>query len=583
MERERRWARLPPMTTQSNLEAVEHKLMVPADDAQWASYAPEFAALQEADLTAEDVPAWLERWSSLTARLQGSASKLSTHADLHTDDDAIQQRYQTFVAEVLPQAERASQSLTEKLLAVPDYVPAPDFALNYRRFRDAAALYREANVDLGVTHNQQINRHSVITGNQKVSLGGQELTLPQAKQQLDSPDRAQREEAWRALAASNAAIAPDLDAVMLDLIRTRRQLARNADEVNFRDYRWKELDRVDYTPQQCLDFHASARDEVVPLLSSLVGDLARQLGLESLRPWDYNRSNLLDPEGRASLKPFGTGAELEALAQQTYESLDPDLAARFRQMRESGLLDLESRPGKMTHAYCNYFPTTNEPFVLMNVVGTAEDVRVLFHEVGHAFHGFYSGDAQPLVWNRWSPIEFVEIPSMAMEFLTLDHLSHVFSDDELARYRRKQLEGVIAFLPWAAQMDAFQHWLYAEAPEDVTIADLDAKWLELDRTFHPFIDWSGLDESVRAKGWHYYHIFQVPFYYIEYAMCYLAAVAIWRAARQDPAAALGRYKDALRLGNTVSVPELYRAAGAEFRFDREYIRGLMEFLQEQLR
>ncbi len=575
-------SKLPPMTTQPSLEAVERKLAVPAADAQWDSYAPEFAALQASDLTAQDVPAWLERWSTLSARLQGSASKLSTHADLHTDDDAIQQRYQTFMAEVIPQAERANQALTEKLLAVPGYVPGPDFALNYRRFRDAAALFREANVDLGVTHNQQINRHSVITGNQKVRLGDEELTVPQAKQLTDSPDRQQREEAWRALQASNQAMAPELDAVMLDLIGTRRQLARNADEADFRAYRWKELDRVDYAPAQCLDFHAAVQGEVVPLLSDLVGDIARQLGLGSLRPWDYNRNNLLDPEGRESLRPFNTGAELEALAQQTFERLDADLAARFRQMRETGLLDLESRPGKMTHAYCNYFPTTNEPFVLMNVVGTAEDVRVLFHEVGHAFHGFYSGDAQPLVWNRWSPIEFVEIPSMAMEFLTLDHLSHALSADELARYRRKQLEGVIAFLPWAAQMDAFQHWLYAEAPQDVTVADLDAKWLELDRTFHPFVDWSGLDEGIRAKGWHYYHIFQVPFYYIEYAMCYLAAVALWRSARQDPAAALERYKAALRLGNTVSVPELYRAAGAEFRFDREYIRGLMGFLKEQL-
>ncbi len=483
----------------------------------------------------------------------------------------------------MPPSARMGQALTEKLLAVPGYTPAPDFALGYRRFREAAALFREANVALGVTHEQQKNRHSVITGNQKVSLDGEELTIPQAKQRLDSPNRAVREVAWRALAESNRAVAPELDAVMLDLIQTRRQLARNADEPDYRAYRWKELHRVDYTPADCVAFHEAVRDEVVPLASRIVKDIAGQLGLDSVRPWDYNRNNLLDPQGRESLKPFTTGHELEELALKAYQGLDADLAARFTHMRENGLLDLESRPGKMTHAYCQYFPVKNEPFVLMNVVGTAEDVRVLFHEVGHAFHGFYSGDHQPLVWNRWSPIEFVEIPSMAMEFLTLDHLGHVFNESELARYRQKQLEGVVVFLPWAAQMDAFQHWLYASAPEHLTIADLDAKWLELDQTFHPFLNWDGLDESIRAKGWQYYHIFQAPYYYIEYAMCYLAAVGIWRNSRENPAQALTCYKEAMRLGNASPVPDLYRAAGVDFRFDREHIRGLMTFLQGELK
>ncbi|OLV17197.1 M3 family oligoendopeptidase [Deinococcus marmoris] len=568
------------MTAQ--LDRVENKLQVSGDAALWETYRPRYEALLDTELKAADVPTWLTRWSALDAELGEAAAKLSTHADLHTDDEAVQGRYQTFVAGVMPPASRTGQALTEKLLAVPDYVPAPDFALNYRRFRDAAALFREANVELEVTHQQQQNRHSVITGNQKVTLHGEQLTIPQAKQRLDSPDRKVREDAWWALTVSDMEVAPELDAVMLDLIHTRQQLARNADETNYRDFRWKQLDRVDYTPADCRAFHDAVREEVVPLATELLGDIARELGLESIRPWDFNRSNLLDPSGREALKPFTTGAELQTLAQTAFAGVDADLAARFGQMREGGLLDLESRPGKMTHAYCQYFPVNNEPFVLMNVVGTAHDLQVLFHEVGHAFHGFYSGDAQPLVWNRWSPIEFVEIPSMAMEFLTLDHLGHVFDAEELARYRRSQLQGVVVFLPWAAQMDAFQHWLYAEAPENVGIAELDAKWLELDRAFHPFVDWDGIDEGVRAKGWQYYHIFQAPFYYIEYAMCYLAAVGIWREAREDAAGALTRYKAALRLGNAAGVPELYRAAGVEFRFDREYIKGLMGFLKEQL-
>ncbi|ABF46606.1 peptidase M3A and M3B, thimet/oligopeptidase F [Deinococcus geothermalis DSM 11300] len=563
------------------LKAVERVLHVPDEQTRWETYAPRYEQLLQADLTAEGVPDWLAEWSALDAEVSQAESKLATHADLHTDDPDIQARYARFLENVSPQAQRAEQALTKKLLAVPGYTPAPDFALAYRRFRDAAALFREANVELGVTHEAQMNRHGVITGNQKVILNGEERTVPQAKQLLDSPDRTEREAAWQALATSNQEVAPALDALMLELIGTRQQLAWNADLPSYRDFMWRRLDRVDYTPGDCRAFHEAVREEVVPLVAEIMGGIAARLGLECVRPWDYNRNNLLDPAGRPPLQPFRTGAELEELAQTAFEGLDGELAARFRSLR-AGLLDLESRPGKMTHAYCQYFPVANEPFVLMNVVGTSEDVRVLFHEVGHAFHGFLSGDAQPLVWNRWSPIEFIEIPSMAMEFLTLDHLGHVLNREELARYREKQLQGVVAFLPWAAQMDAFQHWLYAEAGPNVTIRDLDAKWLELDRTFHPFVNWEGLDERVRAKGWHYYHIFRAPFYYIEYAMCSLAAVGIWREARQHPAQALAHYKASLRLGSTVPVPELYRAAGVEFRFDREHIRGLMAFLKEQL-
>ncbi|MBZ9749960.1 M3 family oligoendopeptidase [Deinococcus sp. HMF7604] len=562
--------------------ATETKLTVSPAASAWTTYAPRFEALLERPLDAREVPAWLADWNALGSELADVSAKLSVRADLNTASKDIQARKQAFISEVSPQWERAQNAMTQKLLAVPGYVPAPDVAQLYRRLKEEAALFREANVTLGVTHEEQKNRHSVLTGNQTVTLGSEELTIPQAKQLLDNPDRERREAAWRALAASNAALAPDLDAVMLDLLTTRRALAHNADQANYRDLRWKELDRVDYAPADCRAFHEAVRDEVVPLVGAMTAQIAGRLGLDTLRPWDYNRNNLLDDQARAPLTPFKTGAQLEALAQTAFEELDADLADRFAQMRVSGLLDLESRPGKMTHAYCSYFPTTNEPFVLMNVVGTAEDVRVLFHEVGHAFHGFYSGDAQPLGMNRWSPIEFVEIPSMAMEFLTLDHLGHVFTPDELARYREKQLQGVIAFLPWAAQMDAFQHWLYAEAGEHVTVADLDAKWLELDRTFHPFVNWDGLDETIRAKGWQYYHIFQVPFYYIEYAMCYLAAVGVWRGAQTDPQGALNAYKASLRLGSTVSIPELYRAASVDFRFDREYIRGLMSFVQEQM-
>lgn len=556
-----------------------------AEQMRWDSYHPRYQALIDAPVDALQAPQWLREWSDLSAEISEVSALLALRADLNTADEAAQQQLQSFQSEVVAPSSLSEQALRRKLLSIPDYQPAPDFALAYRRMRDQAAFFREENVALNVQHQRQMQRHAEITGAQVVELDGLQLTVPAAESELGSPNRARREEVWRAMQRSAQAARGPLNALVLDLLRTRHQLAANAELEDYRAYIWQELDRVDYAPQACLDFHAAVRDEVVPLAEQMMRGKARQLGLESLRPWDYSRRTALDARGRPPLRPFDTGAELEGKVQQVFDALDAELGAQFARMRGEGgarLLDLESRPAKMSHAYCTSFDIQKIPFIVMNVVGTSDDVNVLLHEMGHAFHFFASAQAQPLIWNRWSTIEFIEIPSISMELLGLEELGQMYSPQDLARVRREQLESAVLFMPWAAQMDAFQHWLYAKAPREPSAEDLDAKWLELERTFHPWLDWSGLDESPRAAGWQYYHIFRAPFYYLEYAMCHLGALGMWREARQDRAAALERYKAALKLGNTVSVPELYRAAGLEFRFDREYVRGLMNFVMTEL-
>ena len=553
----------------------------------WAHYAPQLEALQRAELTPAGVPSWLAAWSEVSKVFSQTLTVLRLRADLNTADPPTQQALATFRSEVLPPMQRAAQALREKLLAVADYRPAPDFALTYRRMRSEAAFYCEANVKLSVQHAAQMQRHTEVTGAQSVSFQGAELTVPEAESLLGSADRARREQVWEAAAQSRAEVRAELNALMLELIATRNQLALNAglkrsgNLGDFRAYRWQELDRVNYTPDDCLDFHAAVLAEVVPLAAQIMQGKARQLGLESLRPWDHSRRASLDGQGRPPLTPFKSASELKGIAERVFDALDPALGAQFWKMR-GGLLNLASRPNKMSHAYCESLEVSNLPFVVMNVVGTSNDLNVLLHEMGHAFHFFASSRSQPLIWNRWSPLEFVEVPSMAMEYLALSHLEAAYLPAELERVRLEQLEAAILFLPWAAQMDAFQHWLYGEAGPDVSAAQLGDKWLELDRAFHPWVDWSGLNEADRASGWQYYHIFHTPFYYLEYAMCSLAALDIWRAALQDAPAALERYKAALSLGNTVSVPELYRAAGTQFRFDRAHVRDLLGFVQGQL-
>ncbi|MBB6098314.1 oligoendopeptidase F [Deinobacterium chartae] len=550
----------------------------------WADLEGRYAELEAQALSAASVSGWLHAWSELEKEVAESATALSLAADLDTADEAAQQALERFIAEVSPKVAVASQRLKDKLLALEGHSPAEEERMMLRRFRTDAALFREENVPLEAEHQRLMNEYGRITGGQVVRLGDEELTVPQVEQRLLDPSREVREAAWRALFASKLEVAPQLDELILKLLPLRRKLAENAGLGSYRDYIWQVYHRYDYTPQDCAAFHAAVEAEFVPLASEMLEAHRAGLGVESLRPWDFSWRAPLDPQNRPPLKPFETVEELEEVSQRVFARLDPELGRQFGEFRQ-GYLDLGSRPGKMSHAYCAAFPKRAMPYVLMNVVGSEGDVRVLLHETGHAFHGYASMRSQPLVWNQWSATEFVEVPSQAMELLALPYLGReqggFYSEEELRRVRQTQIAQVVHILPWIMLMDAFQHWLYAEAPENVTIAELDAKWAELARRFMPQTDWSGLEREL-GKGWQYYHIFRAPFYYIEYGLSWLGALQVWKNSLTDREEALRRYRAALELGDSRSVPELFEAAGARFAFDRATVGALADLLREQL-
>ena len=307
----------------------------------------------------------------------------------------------------------------------------------------------------------------------------------------------------------------------------------------------------------------------------------QKLGVETLRPWDL----VADPESRPPLKPFADVADLESGTARIFDQVDPELGRDFEKLQH-GFLDLGSRPGKAPGGYCSFFPQTGLPYIFMNAVGTESDVRVLLHEGGHAFHGLASSAAQPLLWNRGAPMEFSEVASMAMELLAMPYLTKeaggFYSEDDAGRARQEQLERIILFLPYMAVVDGFQHWVYAEAPENVTSAEMDTQWGLLWDRFMGGTDWSGL-EAERGSGWHRkLHIFTVPFYYVEYGLAQIGALQVWRNALTDQAGAVRRYRAALSLGNTVTLPELYEAAGARLAFDRETLRDLARLVASHL-
>jgi oligoendopeptidase F len=307
--------------------------------------------------------------------------------------------------------------------------------------------------------------------------------------------------------------------------------------------------------------------------------------LNQLRPWDLN----VDPSPQPPLKPYAGQDELVQGSLNIFERVDPGLARQLAVMAEENLLDLDTRAGKALGGYCNNLPWRGRPFIFMNGAGTHDDVQTMLHEAGHAFHAF-EAFALPYIWQMDIPMEFCEVASMGMELLSAPYLTRdsgrggggFYTPAEAARARIEHLNSILTFLPYMAVVDAFQHWVYTHPDTALDPAACDETWDALWGRFMRGVDWTGF-EAERMSGWHRkLHIFQVPFYYVEYGMAQVGALQVWRNALRDQKAAVATYRAALRLGGTRSLPGLFQAAGAEFRFDRPMLTDLVGLIEETI-
>ncbi|MBS1254093.1 MAG: Oligoendopeptidase F, plasmid [Anaerolineales bacterium] len=545
----------------------------------WDTIQPHVDALLATDLHGHNVEAWLQQWSDLTAVLQESAAQIYRDVSENTADEEAEQRFLTLVDDIIPQAKVAEQALKNKLLAIEDYTPSADTAMMMNRFRTEASIFREDNVPLQSRLMKLENEYEKLVGGMTIEWEGKEETLPQAQLHLREQDRATREKAWRLIMERYAADRERINKLYLKMLPLRQQVAQNAGFNDYRAYKWKDLARFDYTPDDCFTFHHAIEHEVVPLATRLHTERTEKLALETLRPWDTEVDLYGEP-----LSPFEDAAKLEEGGYRILQQVDPALAQHFAAMRD-GFLDLASRPNKRQGGYCRSFPISGKAYIFMNAVGTHRDVNTLLHEAGHAFH-FTESLRHPLIWNHDGPMEFCEVASMAMELLSAPYLEKnkggFYDEDDARRAYAEQLRGIVEFLPYMAMVDGFQHWVYVDAPADVTPADLNAKWSELWDRFMAGIDYSGL-EAQKETGWHRKtHIFSTPFYYVEYGLAQLGALQVWRNALEDQAQAVADYRAALALGDTRPLPELFETAGATFAFDRETVRELMNLVQAQL-
>lgn len=546
----------------------------------WERLQPFYEELLQRQLfSLKELEDWLLDRSELDAFVSESFAWRYINISSDSHNKQAQESYQYAIQELSPRIADYTFKLNSKLVNHPlrDQLDPTRFGIYLRAIKNLVELFREENVDLETQVQLESKQHGKIFSEMTVGINEVHLTLQKASALLEEPDRNYREDVYHKINKRILQDASNLENLYDNLLDKRHQIAVNAGFDNFRDYRFRKLGRFDYTPAECTDFHDSIRDEILPLVDQLYAYRKEDLGLDSLRPWDLH----VDTSGLKPLRPFKNMEDLVQKASICLQRVHPQFGDVLRQMREMGHLDLDSRPGKRPGGYNMPLLLTGVPFIFMNASRSLGDMRTLLHECGHAVHSYLTRDL-PLSFTRRVPSEVAELAAMSMELLTMDHWDVFFDDKEaLRRARLQQLENVLKVLPWIATIDKFQHWVYTHPKH--TQAERTQTWLEYFREFNSsHIDHGGL-EDYEAHLWHkQLHLFEVPFYYIEYGIAQLGAIAIWQQYRQHPARTVERYRTALRLGYTRSIREIYDAAGIEFNFSRSYINQLGQFIKGEI-
>ena len=520
-------------------------------------------------LTSDSVDSFLADWSALTERADETRIRLCVATTRNTSDEHADNQYRVFLDEIYPHIQQGEQRLKQKLLS--SGLQPHSFEFPLRKMREEAALFRDSNVSLLAEEENLSQQYNKIIGAQVVEWEAEEVPLGQLSRVYEETDRDRREAAWRLCAQRRLADRSAIDLLWAEFMALRIQMAANAGHSSYVSFRWKQLLRIDYTPADAKRFHVAVEKVVVPAVAGIQEARRRQLGVKRLRPWDLD----VDPLGRVPLRPFRDAGELCSKTGAMLHQLDPDLGTYFDAMRNQELLDLESRKHKAPGGYCETFPVSKVPFIFMNATGVHADVQTLLHESGHAFHIFEVQHLPYYAQRRLEQVgmEFAEVASMAMELLAAPYLvaesGGFYSREDSIRARLQHLEKTLLIWAHVAAIDAFQHWIYENPSDAIDPRNCNERFSALWQRFMPAIDWTGLEEELGVLWHSILHIHLVPFYMIEYGLAQMGAVQVMTNALQDQRNAVSKYRDALSLGATRSLSDLYEVAGAKLAFDSD--------------
>jgi oligoendopeptidase F len=547
----------------------------------WQTLEPFFKELLLRPLeTKQHLEQWLKDQSELEAAVNEDACWRQIRMTCDTENKVLEDAFNFFVTQIQPNIQPYADALNKKLVNHPllKELDAEKYFTYLRSVKKSIELFKEKNIPLQADLAVLQQQYGVVTGKMTVIVNGEEYTLQQAAKFLENGDRKVREDVYRKIQDRRLQDKNELDNLFNQLLAKRNEIATNAEFKNYTQYRFKELGRFDYAESDCFQFHEAVKQHVLPLVNEIYKKKKAKLGLDTLRPWDIDA----EPEGTTPLRPFATGDELLQKSITCFTQLRPFFGDCLKKMNDLKHLDLESRKGKAPGGYNCPLAESGAPFIFMNAAGQMHDVTTMVHEGGHAVHSFLAHNLELSGFKEY-PMEIAEVASMSMELFSMDYWQTFFDNPaDLQRAKEHQLERVITIFPWIAIIDKFQHWIYSHPAH--TNEQRSAAWTEILKEFQDdVIDYSGL-EDYRNNAWQrQLHLFEVPFYYIEYGIAQLGAIGMWMQYKQNPQQALDNYCNALSLGGTKTLPQLFATAGLEFDFSPEKIKGLMEFVAKEMK
>ncbi len=480
--------------------------------------------------------------------------------------DADRRTARDYADALAPVATEHEVKVKRRLLALPDAV-ADQAAYLHRLWRNDLTTFDPAIAGALREEAALATRYTSLMASARLEVDGQSLNLSGLAPFTQHPDRDLRHRAEQAHWAFFAENGDTLDGLYDELVRLRHGMARTLGFDSYVPLAYRRLRRTDYGPDEVARYRDEVATHVTPLVARLLEQRRRENGWDTLYYWD---ESLIDPAGNPG--PVGDHDTLVAAAQGLFDAMDPRLGDFYRFMVEGEFLDLKNRPTKAGGGFCTSFPTHGAPFIFANFNGTADDVNVFTHEMGHAFQNWQSRD-QPGIDLLWPTSEAAEINSMGLEFLSYPEIGRLVGQAQADRFRRMHLISSLAFLPYGVCVDHFQHEVFAHPA--MRPAERHATWQSLERRYMPWRNYGDLAYPAMGGLWQAkQHIYGSPFYYIDYTLALCCAMQFWTRSRSDYKGALDAYVALASRGGSAPFGDLVASAGLTSPFQPGVLAGM---------
>ncbi|MDA1664935.1 M3 family oligoendopeptidase [Bacillus sp. CH_70] len=526
-----------------------------------------------------DLENWLKEQSKVIWDIEEQLRSHYIAFQCNTDDEEIKDTFEHDQQFVKPLLKRYQNLLDNKYLESPFRMELDSnvYGLLDTKIKNAQKLFCEENIELEIQEDKLVTEYFEITGGLSGIWDGEEKTITELQSYLQDSNRDTRKKAKTIISEQFLSVEKELQNILNQLIEIRHQKAKNIQLENYRDYMFKKYERFDYSAIDCYELAESIRKYVVPLKDKILLEKKDKLQLDTLCPWDVSA---VTPDQKV-LKPIANENDLIEKSTHIFNKLDVEFSALLNRMYKHNCLDLTSRKGKAAGGFCEYLPASQLSYIFMNLNYTQDDIVTFIHEMGHSIHNEL---IKPLKLRQYIeiPAETAELASMTMELFSLNYWDTFYTDKkDLKQAKINFFKDVISYLPIMLIVDQFQHWLY-ENPSH-TSEERNEKYLQLQKHYQSsVIHIDGYENWIATSWLPVLHIFEVPFYYIEYAIAQLGALQMYKQYKEDPKQALENYKKALSLGSSQSIKEVYDAAGIRFDFSGETIKELMLFVEKEL-